>query len=99
MTDWHTVVPFIKAAIYERPPREAPAARFMERGPPPCSNYQLPPNVRASVGEGRDRTRWRWRGADSACFLWFQQLIRGEMEVESRTLGSHLLPERFLLKE
>lgn len=56
MTDWHAVVPFIKAAIYERPPRAVPAAGFMERGPPACSNYQLPPNVRALGGEGSDRT-------------------------------------------
>lgn len=54
MTDWRVVVPFIKAAISERPPRAAPAAGFMERGPPPCSNYQLPSNVRALGGEGRD---------------------------------------------
>lgn len=56
MTDWHAVVPFIKAAIYERPQRASPAAGFMERRLPPCSNYQLPPNVRALGGEGRDRT-------------------------------------------
>lgn len=55
MTDWCTVVPFIKAAIYERLPQAAPAAGFMEREPPPCSNYQLPLNVRVLGGEGRDR--------------------------------------------